>query len=199
MIAFLQGKLVEAHPTHILIDVQGVGYHVLIPVSSYDRLPAPGNVFKILTHLAVREDAHILYGFMSSAERELFLLLVQTVSGIGPKIALNVLSGMTPTMFRGAVANNDVKGLSRIPGLGKKTAERVIVELKDKIGKVGEWEAKSDERGASPAEEKLSDAVAALVALGYKQPDALKRIKAAEAVLGEEAELDRLVRAGLQQ
>lgn len=199
MIAYLKGKLIEAHPTHVLLDVHGVGYHILIPVSSYDRLPAPGKDCKILTHLAIREDAHILYGFMSAVERELFLLLVQTVSGIGPKIALNVLSGMTPTMFRGAVANGDVKALSRIPGLGKKTAERVIVELKDKIGKVGDWEAKSEERKASPAEAKLSDAVAALVALGYKQPDALKRIKAAQAVLGDGAEIDHLVRAGLQQ
>ncbi|MBT5928341.1 MAG: Holliday junction branch migration protein RuvA [Verrucomicrobia bacterium] len=199
MIAYLQGKLVEAHPTHLIIDVNGVGYHVQIPVSSYDRLPEPGKSFKILIHLAIREDAHILYGFMSQNERELFRLLVQTVSGIGPKIAMNVLSGMTPVMFRGAVANNDTKALSRIPGLGKKTAERIIVELKDKVGKAGEWEAKSDERGASKGEEKLSDAVAALVALGYKQQEALKRIKAAQAVLGEDVELDRLVRAGLQQ
>lgn len=199
MIAYLEGKLVEAHPTHIIMDVNGVGYHLQIPVSSYDRLPEPGKTFKILTHLAIREDAHILYGFMSQNERELFRLLVQTVSGIGPKIAMNVLSGMTPVMFRGAVANNDTKSLSRIPGLGKKTAERIIVELKDKVGKAGEWEAKSDERGASEGEEKIRDAVAALVSLGFKQPEALKRVKAAQAVLGEDVELDRLVRAGLQQ
>ncbi len=199
MIAYLQGKLVEAHPTHLVMDVNGVGYHIQIPVSSYDRLPEPGKSFKILTHLAIREDAHILYGFMSHNERELFRLLVQTVSGIGPKIAMNVLSGMTPVMFRGAVANNDTKALSRIPGLGKKTAERIIVELKDKVGKAGEWEAKSDERGGTEGEEKIRDAVAALVSLGYKQQEALKRIKAAQAVLGETAELDRLVRAGLQQ
>ena len=199
MIAYLQGKLVEAQPTYVIMDVNGVGYHIQIPVSSYDRLPEPGKSFTILTHLAIREDAHILYGFMSQNERELFRLLVQTVSGIGPKIAMSLLSGMTPTMFRGAVANNDTKALSRIPGLGKKTAERIIVELKDKVGKAGDWEAKSEDRGASTGEEKVGDAVAALISLGYKQQEALKRIKAAQAVLGDDAELDRLVRAGLQQ
>jgi len=199
MIAYLQGKLIEAHPTHIVMDVHGVGYLLQIPVSSYDRLPAPGKEFQILTHLAIREDAHILYGFMSHEERELFRMLVQTVTGIGPKIAMNVLSGMTPSMFRAAVVNHDVKALSAIPGLGKKTAERIVVELKDKIGKAETLEAKNKTPSTSPGEERIQDAVSALVSLGYKQQEALKRIKAAQAVLGEQAELDRLVRAGLQQ
>src|SRR5512137_1685784 len=143
MITSLTGTLVESLPTQVIIDVQGVGYEVLIPLSSYDKLPAPGQQVKILTHLAIREDAHVLYGFMTAAERDLFRLLVNTVSGIGPKIALNVLSGMNPTAFRGAVANGDVKALSQISGVGKKTAERIVVELKDKIGAAGAWEAAS--------------------------------------------------------
>src|SRR4051812_29119212 len=150
MISFLHGKIVEALPTQVTIDVNGVGYDVLIPVSSFDKLPSPGTEVKLLTHLAVREDAHVLYGFMSSAERDLFRLLINTVSGIGPKIALNVLSGMNPTMFRGAVANGDVKALSNISGVGKKTAERIVLELKDKIGAVGAWEATSAGRALSP-------------------------------------------------
>src|SRR5450631_3418558 len=97
MITFLQGKLVEALPTQVVVDVNGVGYEVLIPLSSFDKLPLPGQEVKLLTHLAVREDAHVLYGFMSPAERDLFRLLINNVSGIGPKIALNVLSGMNVT------------------------------------------------------------------------------------------------------
>src|SRR6185295_5483838 len=141
MITFLHGRLVEALPTQVTIDVQGVGYEALIPLSSFDKLPQPGNEVKLLTHLAIREDAHVLYGFMTPQERELFRMLINTVSGIGPKIALNVLSGMNVVAFRGAVANGDVKSLSQISGVGKKTAERIVVELRDKIGKAGAWEA----------------------------------------------------------
>src|SRR6476620_2875542 len=99
VITFLHGKLIDALPTQITVDVQGVGYEILIPLSSFDKLPQPGQEIRILTHLAVREDAHVLYGFMSAAERDLFRLLINTVSGIGPKIALNVLSGMNVTAF----------------------------------------------------------------------------------------------------
>src|ERR671919_3148570 len=120
MITFLHGKLVEALPTQVIVDVHGIGYDVLIPLSSYDKLPAVGNEVKLLTHLAVREDAHVLYGFMTSAEREMFRLLINTVSGIGPKIALNVLSGMNVTALRGAVAQADIKALSSISGVGRK-------------------------------------------------------------------------------
>src|SRR5437762_11731823 len=141
MISFLHGKLIEALPTQVIIDVHGVGYEALIPLSSYDKLPPPGQPVKLLTHLVVREDAHTLYGFMSAAERELFRMLINTVSGIGPKIALNILSGISVIAFRGAVANGDVKALSQISGVGKKTAERIVVELKDKIGA-----ARSEER-----------------------------------------------------
>ena len=105
MITFLDGKLVSALPTHAIIDVGGVGYEVFIPLSSYDRLPEPGQAIRILTHLAVREDAHVLYGFMTPAERDLFRLLVNSVSGIGPKLALAVLSGMSVKNFKAAVVN----------------------------------------------------------------------------------------------
>src|SRR6059058_5788478 len=109
MINFLHGKLVEALPTQVTVEVHGVGYEALIPLSSYEKLPSPGSDVRLLTHLAVREDAHTLYGFMTTAERELFRLLINTVSGIGPKIALNILSGINATAFRGAVANGDIK------------------------------------------------------------------------------------------
>jgi Holliday junction DNA helicase RuvA len=199
MICFLHGKLVEALPTQAIIDVHGVGYDVLIPLSSYDKLPAPGGDVHLLTHLAIREDAHVLYGFMTSAERDMFRLLINTVSGIGPKIALNVLSGMNVTALRGAVANGDVKALSQISGVGKKTAERIVVELKDKIGAAGAWEALSAARALTPADQKINDAVLALMALGFKQIEAHDSIRAAQSALGPLAAVEDLVRASLKK
>jgi holliday junction DNA helicase RuvA len=199
MIAFLHGRLVDALPTQVTVEVQGVGYEVLIPLSSFDRLPAPGGEIRLLTHLAVREDAHVLYGFMTGAERDLFRMLIHTVSGVGPKMALNILSGMNPTAFRGAVANGDVKALSQISGVGKKTAERIVVELKDKIGPAGAWEAASAERGLSAEERKLNDAALALIALGFKPAEAHEAIRAAAALWGPRATVEELVRACLKK
>lgn len=199
MITFLKGKLVEALPTQAVVEVNGIGYEVLIPLSSFDKLPAPGGDVLMLTHLAVREDAHVLYGFMTAAERDLFRMLINTVSGIGPKIALNVLSGMNATAFRGAVASGDVKALSQISGVGRKTAERIVVELRDKIGAVGAWEASSDKRSLSAADQKVNDAVLALMALGFKQQDGHEAVRAAQALLGADATVEDLVRACLKK
>jgi len=199
MITYLHGKLVESLPTQIIVDVHGVGYDVLIPLSSFDRLPAPGSEVTVLTHLAIREDAHVLYGFMTAAERELFRLLINTVSGIGPKIALNVLSGMNVVALRGAVATGDVKALSQISGIGRKTAERIVVELKDKIGPAGAWEASSARKGLSEADQKLNDAVLALLALGFKPADAHEAARASQALLGPQAGTEDLVRAALKK
>src|ERR1051325_7648919 len=199
MITFLHGRLVEMLPTQVTIDVRGVGYEVLIPLSSFDKLPQPGQEIRLLTHLAVREDAHILYGFMSVAERELFRLLIHSVSGIGPKIALNILSGISVTAFRGAVANGDVKVLSQISGVGKKTAERIVVELKDRIGAAGAWEAMSAQRALSPEDQKVNDAVLALIALGFKQLEAHDAVRKVLASLGAQATVEELVRACLKK
>jgi holliday junction DNA helicase RuvA len=199
MISFLHGKLVDALPTQVTIDVGGVGYEVLIPLSSYDKLPEPGREVRLLTHLAVREDAHTLYGFMSAAERDLFRLLINTVSGIGPKIALNVLSGISVAAFRGAVANSDVKALSQISGVGRKTAERMVVELKDKVGAAGAWEAASAQRALSPEDQKVNDAVLALMALGFKQIEAHDTVRKAQAALGPQVTVEDLVRACLKK
>jgi len=199
MITFLRGKLVDAVPTQITIDVHGVGYELLIPLSSFDKLPPAGQEVSILTHLAVREDAHVLYGFMTSAEREMFRLLINNVSGIGPKIALNVLSGMNVVALRGAVANSDLKSLSQISGVGKKTAERIVVELKDKIGPAGAWEASSAQRALSATDQKTRDAILALVALGFKQNEAYESVRAAMAALGSEATVENIVRACLKK
>jgi len=177
MITFLRGKLINALPTQAIIDVDGVGYEVFIPLSSYDKLPAAGQDVRILTHLHVREDAHILYGFMTAAERDLFRLLVNNVSGIGPKLALAVLSGMSVNNFKAAVVNSDVASLSKISGLGKKTAERIVLELKDKLGVAAAWEAASAIHAPTPDQEQANEAVLALIALGYKQIDAHKAVR----------------------
>jgi len=177
VIAFLNGNLARALPTQAIVDVGGVGYEVFIPLSSYDKLPPAGQPVRLLTHLHVREDAHVLYGFMTAAERDLFRLLVNNVSGIGPKLALAVLSGMSVNNFKGAVVNSDVAALSKISGLGKKTAERIVLELKDKVGVTAAWEAASAAHAPTPEQERANEAVLALIALGYKQVEAHRIIR----------------------
>src|SRR5438270_933966 len=177
MITFLNGTLTAALPTQAIVDVRGVGYEVFIPLSSYDKLPAPGQPVQILTHLHVREDAQILYGFMTAAERDLFRLLVNHVSGIGPKLALAVLSGMSVDRFKAAVVNADIASLSKVSGLGKKTAERIVLELKDKLGVVAAWEAASATHAPTAEQIQANEAVLALIALGYKQIDAYKVVR----------------------
>lgn len=199
MITHLQGVLVESLPTQIVVEVAGVAYEILIPLSSYDGLPAPGAPVKILTHLVIREDAHVLFGFMTAEERNLFRLLVQHVSGIGPKTALAVLSGISVPAFKGAVVDGNLKLLSQIKGVGKKMAERIVVELKDKIGVAGAWEAASAQHALGPVERKINDAVLALISLGYKQVDAHKAIRAAGEKLGDGSSVEQLVREALRQ
>lgn len=201
MIAFVQGKLVEALPTVVVVDVHGVGYELLIPLSSFDRLPAAGNEVKLLTHLAIREDAHTLYGFITTQERDLFRMLVHTVSGIGPKIALNVLSGISINAFRAAVGAGDIKALSQISGVGKKTAERIVVELKDKLGGFGSGTIAMPGGSSvlSDTDQRQTDAIAALTALGFKQNEAFDAVRASLAILGSQAGVEALVRASLKK
>ena len=198
MITFLDGKLVTALPTQAVVNVGGVGYEVLIPLSSYDKLPATGQDVRILTHLHVREDAQILYGFMTAAERDLFRLLVNNVSGIGPKLALAVLSGMSVSNFKAAVVNSDVASLSKISGLGKKTAERIVLELKDKLGVAAAWEAASAVHAPTPEQEQANEAVLALIALGYKQIDAHKTVRELQEK-GEAKAAEELVKLALKR
>jgi Holliday junction DNA helicase RuvA len=198
MITFLYGQLESALPTQAIIDVNGVGYEVFIPLSSYDKLPPVGQPIRILTHLAVREDAHVLYGFMTAAERDLFRLLVNNVSGIGPKLALAVLSGMSVTNFKAAVVNSDTAAISKISGLGKKTAERIVLELKDKLGVAAAWEAATAAHAPTPEQEQANEAVLALIALGYKQVEAHKIIRELQQ-RGEAKSVEELVKLALKQ
>ena len=144
MIARIRGNVLEALPGRLVVDVNGVGYMLTVSLSTYDAInPVEGTAVDLRTHLHIREQAHTLYGFASAAEKDLFLLLIERVSGIGPAIGMAVLSGMPVDHFKNCVVNGDAAALSQIKGLGKKTAERIILELKDKVGVAEAWHAAS--------------------------------------------------------
>lgn len=195
MITFLKGVLVESLPNRVAIDVHGVGYEVHIPLSSYDRLPELGQPVQILTYLHIRENDHTLYGFGTAEERDLFQLLISRVSGVGPKVAMSVLGGMGVTAFKACVVNGDLVAIAKIKGLGKKTAERIVLELKDKVGVAAAWQAAGEEDAASVA---MNDAVLALITLGYKQVEAHKAAKLVLNTEGDGASSDDLVRGALR-
>lgn len=175
MIARLRGNVLEALPGRLVIDVNGVGYLLTVSLSTYDAInPVVGKEVDLRTHLHIRETAHTLYGFATDAERDLFLLLIERVSGIGPAIGMSVLSGMPVDHFKSCVVNGDAAALAQIKGLGKKTAERIILELKDKVGVAEAWQAAAGDAVPSAA----VDAESALIGLGYKQAEARKAVNA---------------------
>jgi Holliday junction DNA helicase RuvA len=196
MITFLEGQLEEKQPTRLVMNAGGVGYEVFIPLSSYDRVPEAGRTCRLLIYHHVREDAEILYGFSGEAERALFLLLLD-VTGIGPKLALSVLSGLSVREIKAAIAGGDVKRLSSISGIGRKTAERIVVELKDKLGTGGALEALAGPPEEPVTDVRLRDAVLALVSLGYKLADAQERIRRAMTRVPAEAGVEELVKSAL--
>jgi len=200
MITFLDGTLAESLPNRLVIDVNGVGYEVLVPLSSSTHLPDIGGRLRILTHLHVREDAQILYGFQTAEERDLFRLLINRVSGVGPALAMAILSGMSVPDFKTAVVQKDIPRLSSIKGLGKKTAERVVLELKDKLGVAEVWEA-SQAAGVSLQHTNRNDAILALISLGYKQVEAQKALQKLVDVgeLDDDSGVDDYVRAALRK
>lgn len=194
MIAFLRGKVVEALPQRIILDVHGVGYEVQVPLSTFDKLnPLPGQELTLRTHLHIRENAQTLYGFATESEKDIFLLLIDRVSGIGPTIAMSVLGGLNVDSFKAAVVNGDARAIASAKGVGKKTAERIILELKDKVGLAATWEAQAQGTTSQAA----GDAELALIALGFKQVDARKAIAT---LLKEEpqATTDHLIRSALR-
>ncbi len=174
MIARLRGKVIEAYPNRLVVDVQGVGYEVFIPLSTFDRLhAAEGLAVDLRTHLHFSQLGQKLFGFASEEERDVFLLLIDRVSGVGPTMAVSVLSGMNVNDFKKCVVAGDVAGLSRLKGVGKKTAERIVLELKDKVGVVETWQ----DAAAGQVTAGAADAELALIALGYKQVDARKAVR----------------------
>ena len=176
MISFLHGIMTEKQPTRVELDVGGVGYEVLIPLSSYDKLPGVGENCRLRICEQIREDAHVLFGFASEAERAMFKLLV-AASGVGPKLALSALSGLSVRDLKQAIVEGDVPRLSSVSGIGKKVAERISVELRDKVGRSEALEALAGSAAAGPNDIKLRDAAMALIALGYKQNAARKMVE----------------------
>ena len=192
MIARIKGEVWGALPGRIVVGAGGVGYQVLVPVSTYDRLnPLEGEAIDLKTYQHVRENSLTLYGFANDEERDVFLLLIDRVSGIGPAIAMAVLSGLEVKMFKQAVVNGDAAGLSAVKGIGKKMAERIILELKDKVGVVQTWEETGDRTDAA------RDAEMGLIALGFKQADARKSVDRALKA-NPDAESAEIIRLGLR-
>ena len=184
MIALIRGTLAYKSIDHVIIDVGGVGYRLSIPLSTFYSLPETGEV-SLFTHTHVREDALLLFGFLSMEEKELFIILIG-ISGVGPKLAVNILSHIPVGELKRAIAEGDIKRLSGLPGIGKKTAERLVLELKDKVGPIDELPASSDTTAvAGPTRNILiNDVISALVNLGYKENTARKVLESMELAPG---------------
>jgi Holliday junction DNA helicase RuvA len=201
MIAFVRGILADSLPNQVTVDVNGVGYQAYIPLSTFDKLPHPGAEVKLLTHYHVTERDHVLYGFLTMDERDLFRLLIDRVSGIGPKLALAVLSGMPVADFKDAVIRSDLAALSRMKGVGKKTAERIVLELQDKVGVVQTWQdSRSAHAEHDSSRQSQTDAVLGLIALGFKQSEAQKAVTELVKSKGSDPAMtaDRLIRESLR-
>ena len=180
MIALLTGLIAHKSPDHIVLDVQGVGYRVHIPFSTYYELPEEGGAATLHIHTSVREDAILLYGFRTRLEKSFFQLLIG-VSGVGPQLARDLLSNLQPAPLAQALAQGDLNKLSTIPGIGKKTAERLVLELKDKVGKLDLSSLPAAEIRNIPADDVAEDVLSALLNLGYKEPQVRKALAGLDA------------------
>lgn len=187
MIGRIQGTLIESNPPQVLVDVHGIGYEVDVPMSTFYNLPGLGEKVTLLTHMVVREDAQLLYGFLTAPERDCFRQLLK-VTGIGARTALAILSGMSVEMLVQAVAMQEVDILTKVPGIGKKTAERLILELKDKLGSA------MISSGVTAASSAVADVIKALVSLGYSEREATQAAKK----LPEDIDLSEGIRLALQ-
>ncbi|MFT3780721.1 MAG: Holliday junction branch migration protein RuvA [Nibricoccus sp.] len=202
MITSIQGTLTESTPLRAIVEVNGFGYEVNIPVTTAEKLPPNGTVVKLHTLVIYREDSQTLYGFATPADRDFFRLMIEHVTGIGPKSALTIMSKLSLTSLEAAIRSGDVATLSKCPGIGKKTAERLVIELRAKVGATGSvatadlgTDAKSD---AQPAvDSRLRDAILALTALGYKAADADTAIRRAVLALDPKATTEELIKKAL--
>ena len=194
MIGRLQGTVIDKQAPDLLLDVQGVGYEVLVSLSTFFAVPEVGQSVTLHTHFVVRDDAQLLFGFSDLSERTLFRHLIK-VNGVGPKMALAILSGMSASEFALCVHNNDVATLVKLPGVGKKTAERLVIEMRDRVGDI-----EASAAGTAPANSQQPDiaeeAESALIALGYKPQDAAKMVN--RAISEDIASAEQLIRAALK-
>lgn len=196
MIGRLSGQILQKQPPELLIDVNGVGYEVSAPMSTFYALPDIGEKVIIHTHMVVREDAQLLYGFATQTERALFRILIK-INGVGPKLGITILSGITAEDFIRCIHDNDAAALVRLPGIGKKTAERLIVELKDKVGTEEDaaQSLASTDINSAAIKSPIGDAVSALIALGYKPNDASKMVRS---ISTEGLNTEEIIRQALQ-
>lgn len=203
MITSIHGLLTAATPLHAIIELNGFGYEVNIPVTTAEKLPVTGSTVKLHTHVIYREDAQTLYGFATPAERDFFRLMIEHVTGVGPKMALTIMSKLSLPSLQSAIGSGDIATLAKCPGIGKKTAERLVIELRAKVGVTGSAETAlsasgtSSEAPAAKADTKMRDAVLALGALGYKTADADEAIRRAMLALGPKATTEQLIKKAL--
>jgi len=197
MIGFLRGKLVAKTPPLLILDVQGVGYEVNAPMTTFYNLPALGEIVQLQTHLSIREDAHVLFGFSTEADRRMFRMLIK-VNGVGPKLGLAILSGQSVDEFHRCIHDNDTAALIRLPGVGKKTAERLIVEMRDKLPALDSIEQNGGSQSGTVApsySNAKQEAISALCALGYKPADASKMV---QNIAQEDKSCEDIIRLALQ-
>jgi Holliday junction DNA helicase RuvA len=198
MITSIQGVLAEATPLRAVVDVNGLSYEVNVPVTTAERLPRPGSVVRLHTLVVYREDSQSLYGFATVEDRDFFRLMIDNVTGVGPKVALSIMSRLSLPLLVGAIRSGDIAVLAKCPGIGKKTAERLVVELKARVGAPGAAvQAFLAADGSQPARTPHADAVAALVALGYRVNDADEAVRRASIALGPAATTEALVKKAL--
>lgn len=195
MIAFLKGQLASKSAPFLVVDVNGVGYEVQASLTTFAALPAIGEPVHLLTHFVVREDAQLLFGFSDESERILFRALIK-INGVGPKLALAILSGMDASAFAKCILEQDIKSLVRLPGVGKKTAERLVVEMKDRMAEWSDSSESTEETAALSNSTIIAEAETALVALGYSPTEASKAINRLE--INDFSETEDLIRAALQ-
>lgn len=203
MIVSLEGQLVASSPLKATVECGGIGYEVHIPVTTAEKLPGFGKTVKLHTFVAYREDSQTLYGFSSAEDRDFFRLLVEKVSGVGPRVALSIMSKLSLQAIRSAISAGDVALLAKCPGIGKKTAERLVIELRDKVGAWGPARVASLGGPGSPVpadaagHDGYQDAMLALVSLGYKPAEADKALRRAVEALGSEAPTEELIKKAL--
>ncbi len=196
MITSIQGTLTSATPLRAIVEVNGFGYEVNVPVTTAEKLPQVGAMLKLHTLVIYREDAQTLYGFATPSERDFFRLMIENVTGVGPKLALTIMSRLSLPSLEGAIRVGDIATLAKCPGIGKKTAERLVVELRARVGG-GESSAETDPAATGGSGTPHRDAVSALLALGYKTADADQAVRRAALALGEAATTEALIKRAL--
>ena len=194
MIGFLRGTLIKKQPPLLILDVKGIGYEIEAPMTTFYVLPETNNEIEIYTHLVVRDDAHLLFGFATENERLLFRNLIK-VNGVGAKMALTILSGIEANEFSQCIQNNDAERLTKLPGVGKKTAERLIVEMRDRIENIPKLATTQKSNNVDGYNNPADEAVSALISLGYKPPEASKYVLA---VANDGMSSEELIREALK-